>query len=188
VITGLTISILTIGHVQNDVFSAFSQYVILSKAKNLSGILKPIKILLTIFIVFYITFSIRIFVSDRYYKQSLEKKELAEKIAGVEKARKWNPENPEYSHSLALLYQEQAAAESIKPYAKYKLLFSAKRELETAIRQSPLQIKYLASYGWLLGNLGMNDEARKVLDTAVNLNPDLKPATKLKKDFEKLKG
>jgi len=134
------------------------------------------------------SFAVRIFISDRYYNKSLKTKDINDEIYCLETAKGWNSNNPDYHHRLALLYQEKSAAEYIKPYEKYKLLFSAKNEIETAITQSPAQIKYLISYGWLLGNLGRHDEAIKVLDTAVALNPDLKPATKLKKEFIRLKG
>ena len=133
-------------------------------------------------------FAVRIFISDRYYNKSLKTKDINEEIYCLEKAKWWNSKNPDYHYSLALLYQKKSAHVEIKLYERYKLLFSAKNEFETAITQSPTQIKYLASYGWLLGNLGKYDEAIKVLDTAVALNPDLKPATKLKKEFVKLKG
>ncbi|OQA91297.1 MAG: O-Antigen ligase [Elusimicrobia bacterium ADurb.Bin231] len=180
VITGLTISILTVDDEKKDLFSLI--------CGNKQWMFYKIKILFTILIVFYISFSVKVFVSDRYYQSALGKKEIDAKISGIEMAVKWNKKNPVYKHQLALLYQQKASEPGIKPYDKYKLLFSAKKEIETAIELSPAQIKYLASYGWLLGNLGRYDEAIRCLDTAVELNPDLKPASKLKKEFLKLRG
>ena len=172
VITGLVISIIRFDDEKKEIFYAG----------------KKTKILFTSLIVLYMSFAVRIFISDRYYDKSLEAKDIKNEIYCVEKASRWNFKNPDYHHRLALLYQEKAAGKDTKPYEKYKLLFSAKNELETAITRSPAQIKYLASYGWLLGNLGRHEEAIKVFNTAVELNPDLKPAAKLKKDFLNLKG
>ena len=144
------------------------------------------KIILTAAAAAYAVFVIKIFAGDSYFNKT-HASGLSEdsRIEYLQKAVSWDSGNSGYHYVLALSFEDKASLPGTTPYNRYKLLFESKKELETAIRQSPSKTEYLASYGWLMRNLGDNRRADEYFEKALTFSPDMRRINSLYNAYQK---
>jgi tetratricopeptide (TPR) repeat protein len=90
--------------------------------------------------------------------------------ASLRRARDLAPLDPDHSANLARCLANQALLEKDRR-RKIELLSLAGEHYEAAVRLRPRSVVFLNEFGRLLMNMGHHDEARDLLERAVDLEP-----------------
>ncbi|MFW6129847.1 MAG: O-antigen ligase family protein [Atribacterota bacterium] len=107
------------------------------------------------------------------------------KNSDFKKAVDRSPDNPRYRHRLGLRYQKLASQPDISYNKKINLLLKAEKQLEKSIILNPSYGRYLASYAWLMGNIGEKNRALKYFNLAQEYYKDNEYIKNLKKRYIK---
>ena len=116
------------------------------------------KTALKIIIVIYIILAAKLFAAE-YFFQNEE----------YHRAYKLQPKNTQYLNAKGRYYENRAARTGITAQQVRENLEKSEKYRSQAIKGSPTQAIYYASYGWLLGNLGRHGDAVSYYEKALTL-------------------
>lgn len=116
------------------------------------------KTALKIIVVIYIILSVKLFAAE-YFFQNQEHR----------RAYKFHPKNAQYLNAMGRYYENKASLTPTTSHQVRENLEKSEKYRRQAIKESPTQAIYYASYGWLLGNLGRHGDAVSYYEKALSL-------------------
>ena len=125
-----------------------------------------------IILVIYMILAAKLFTAEYYYQNN-----------SIQKAYKLQKTNARYLNAMGKYYENKAAQRDITIQQIRENLNISERYRRTAIKQSPAEGTYYASYGWLLGNLGRESDAHTYFQKALTLNPHSRRIPKLYEQY-----